>query len=74
MTSNRLQVGGGSHIFRYSPQDIMQKAEIVGGNKHHEFYNSRAEHKNVFARYEPATGEYLAGRHPPSRYLATQRQ
>jgi hypothetical protein len=56
-----FQVAGGNHIFRYNPKDIMQKALIVGGDKYHRFYNSRAEHKNFFARYEPATGEYLAG-------------
>ena len=56
-----FQVAGGNHIFRYSPKDIMQKVQIVGGDKYHQFYNSRAEHKNFFARYEPATGEYLTG-------------
>jgi hypothetical protein len=56
-----FQVAGGNHIFRYSPKDIMQKAHIVGGDKYHQFYNSRAEHKNFFARYEPATGKYLLG-------------
>jgi hypothetical protein len=56
-----FQVAGGNHLFRYSPKNIMEKAPIVGGDKHHEFYNSRAEHKCFFARYEPATGEYLAG-------------
>jgi hypothetical protein len=56
-----FQVAGGNHIFRYSPRNIMQKAQIVGGDKYHLFYNSRAEHKNFFARYEPATGEYLVG-------------
>lgn len=35
--------------------------DSVGGDKYHQFYNSRAEHKNFFARYEPATGAYLAG-------------
>ncbi len=56
-----FQVAGGNHLFRYSPKNIMQKVTIVGGDKHHEFYNSRAEHKCFFGRYEPATGEYLAG-------------
>ena len=32
-----------------------------GGDKYHRFYNSRAEHKCFFARYDPATGEYLMG-------------
>jgi hypothetical protein len=56
-----FQVAGGNHIFRYSPTNIMEKAELAGGDKYHQFYNSRAEHKNFFARYEPATGKYLAG-------------
>ena len=56
-----FQVAGGNHIFRYSPTDITRKAPIAGGDKHHQFHNSRAEHKCFFARYEPATGKYLAG-------------
>jgi len=56
-----FQVAGGNHIFRYSPTNIMEKATLAGGDKYHQFYNSRAEHKNFFARYEPATGKLLAG-------------
>lgn len=56
-----FQVAGGNHIFRYSPTNIMEKAVLAGGDKHHQFYNSRAEHKCFFARYEPATGAYLIG-------------
>jgi hypothetical protein len=56
-----FQVAGGNHIFRYSPKDIMKKAELAGGDKYHQFYNSRAEHKCFFARYEPATGDFLTG-------------
>jgi hypothetical protein len=56
-----FQVAGGNHIFRYSPKDIMQKAELAGGDKYHQFYNSRAEHKCFFGRYEPATGDFLTG-------------
>jgi len=56
-----FQVAGGNHIFRYSPTNIMEKATLAGGDKYHQFYNSRAEHKNVFARYEPATGAYAIG-------------
>jgi hypothetical protein len=54
------QVAGGNHIFRYSPKNIMEKVRLAGGDAHHQFYNSRAEHKNVIGRYEPATGDYLA--------------
>jgi hypothetical protein len=56
-----FQVAGGNHIFRYSPTNIMEKSPIVGGDKHHQFYSSQAEHKNFFARYEPDTGKYLLG-------------
>jgi len=56
-----FQVAGGNHIFRYSPRDIMQKVELAGGDKFHQFYHSQAEHKNVVCRYEPATGEYRVG-------------
>jgi len=55
-----FQVAGGNHVFRYSPKDITQKVKLVGGDKYHNFYNSRAEHKNVFGRYDPATGDVLA--------------
>ncbi len=55
-----FQVAGGNHLFRYSPKDITEKVKIVGGDKYHNFYNSRSEHKNVFGRYDPATGEMLA--------------
>jgi len=56
-----FQVAGGNHIFRYSPTDIMKKVKLAGGDKYHQFYNSRAEHKCFFGRYEPATGVFLAG-------------
>ncbi|MHC4201283.1 MAG: hypothetical protein ACYSU0_14940 [Planctomycetota bacterium] len=56
-----FQVAGGNHIFRYSPTDITQKVKLVGGDKYHQFYNSRSEHKCFFARYEPGTGAFLAG-------------
>jgi len=39
----------------------MKKVKLAGGDKYHQFYNSRAEHKCFFARYEPATGKFLAG-------------
>ncbi len=55
------QVAGGNHIFRYSPKNIMEKVRLAGGDAHHQFHNSRAEHKNVFCRYDPATGAFLTG-------------
>jgi len=56
-----FQVAGGNHIFRYHPRDIMKKVSLAGGDKYHQFHNSRAEHKCFFARFEPATGGFLAG-------------
>jgi len=56
-----FQAAGGNHIFRYGPKNIMEKATIVGGDKYHRFFNSQAEHKCFFARYDPATGDYLLG-------------
>ena len=56
-----FQVAGGNHIFRYSPTNITEKVKLAGGDKYHQFHNSRAEHKCFFARYEPATGKLLAG-------------
>lgn len=56
-----FQVAGGNHIFRYHPRDIMREVQLAGGDAHHQFHNSRAEHKCFFARFEPATGDFLAG-------------
>jgi len=56
-----FEVAGGNHIFRYSPFDINKKVKIVGGDHFHSFHNSKSEHKTFFARYEPATGQYLLG-------------
>lgn len=55
-----FEAAGGNHIFRYSPHDIMKKSEaMVGGDQYHQFHNSRAEHKTIFGRFDPATGEAL---------------
>ena len=56
-----FEVAGGNHIFRKNPHDLKASVPIVGGDKHHEFYNTKAEHKTFFARYDPTTGEYLKG-------------
>lgn len=56
-----FECAGGNHMFRYSPFNIMQKVSIVGGDRWHEFYNTKSEHKTFFARYDPATGDYLKG-------------
>jgi hypothetical protein len=56
-----FECAGGNHQFRYDPQDVMTKVRIVGGDKYHEFYNTKSEHKTFFGRYDPATGAYLLG-------------
>jgi len=56
-----FQVAGGNHVFRYSPTNITEKVKLAGGDKYHQFHNSRAEHKCFFARYDPGTGKFLAG-------------
>ncbi len=56
-----FEAAGGNHIFRYSPTSITTKVSIVGGDKYHNFYNTKSEHKTFFGRYEPATGAYLKG-------------
>jgi len=56
-----FESAGGNHIFRYMPNDIMAKAPLAGGDQYHQFHNSRAEHKTVFCKFEPDTGQYLQG-------------
>lgn len=56
-----FEAAGGNHAMRYHPRDIMRKVSLVGGDAHHSFHNSRSEHKTVFARFVPGTGDYLAG-------------
>ncbi|MFW5816291.1 MAG: hypothetical protein ACOCVP_05490, partial [Wenzhouxiangella sp.] len=56
-----FEAAGGNHIFRHSPFDIVEQVAIVGGDRFHEFYDSKSEHKTFFARYEAATGKYLQG-------------
>ena len=75
-----FQVAGGNHLFRYHPRDIMKKVSLVGGDNYHKFHNSRAEHKCFFARFEPATGNFLLGQQFCTRrdkgragYAATKR-
>ncbi|MDJ0753884.1 MAG: PKD domain-containing protein [Ardenticatenaceae bacterium] len=62
-----FEAAGGNHIFRFDPFDIDSSISIVGGDAFHEFFNSGAEHKTFFARFEPATGEYLKGQQLTAR-------
>jgi len=63
-----FQCGGGRHMFRFSPFDLTQKVKIVRGDKFHDFYNTRNEHKAFFAKYDPATGRYLQGQQFVARH------
>jgi len=55
-----FEAAGGNHLFRYSTTDITEPFKLVGGDAYYSFHNSRSEHKTVFGRYDPATGEALA--------------
>ncbi|MGC9455813.1 MAG: PQQ-binding-like beta-propeller repeat protein [Phycisphaerae bacterium] len=52
-----FEAAGGNHIFRYDPHEVTRQVGVVGGDKYHEFYNTRSEHKTVFGRYNPRTGD-----------------
>ncbi len=54
-----FESAGGNHIFRWQPKDIMKKANMLGGDRYHQFYNTRSEHKTVFCSYDPKTGDVL---------------
>ncbi len=55
-----FEAAGGNHIFRYSPRDINMKSDaLTGGDQYHQFHNSKAEHKTIFGRFDPATGDAL---------------
>lgn len=56
-----FEAAGGNHIFRYSPNNIMEKAAIVGGDGNHSFHASAAEHKTIVCRYEVDSGKFLLG-------------
>lgn len=61
-----FECAGGNHIFRWEPrlrsgEWVEAKGKKPRGDQYHEWYNSRAEHKTFFGRYDPATGEYLLG-------------
>ncbi len=59
-----FECAGGNHIFRYHPQLVDGQWSPVGqlmpkADQYHSFHNSRAEHKALFACYEPGTGKLL---------------
>ena len=56
-----FEAAGGDHIFRYSPRDVSEPVELVGGDAYHEFYNTGAEHKTVLVVLDAATGDFVTG-------------
>ncbi len=56
-----FEVAGGNHIFRRHPRDLKTAVPVVGGDKYHQFYNSRSEHKSFIGIYNPKNGDYLKG-------------
>jgi len=64
-----FETAGGNHLFNFNPTNIMEKATVVGGDQWHQFYNSKMEHKTVFAKFDPASGrlhqvQQFCGRNP----------
>jgi hypothetical protein len=53
-----FESAGGNHLFRYMPDDVMQKADalVADGDDYHKFHNTRSEHKTVIGRFNPETG------------------
>lgn len=56
-----FEADGGNHCLRYSPLDVTQPVDIVGGDEYSEFFNSGTEPKLFVGRYDPLTGDYLRG-------------
>jgi len=53
-----FESAGGNHIFRRLPTNIMEKAPLVGGGPHHEFWGGGgAVHRTVFGRFDIHTGK-----------------
>ena len=66
------EVDGGNHPLRYAPFDIIQPVSIVGGDAHFQFFNSGTEPKTFVGRYDPLTGDYLAGQQFTARLTNTR--
>lgn len=56
-----FECAGGNHIFRYEPKDLKKPVPLVLGDRWHAYGYTTSEHKLVFARFAPATGDYLKG-------------
>ncbi len=56
-----FECAGGNHIFRYDPFDVSTRVTIVGGDRYHEFFDTRSEHKTFLAIYDADTGAYRMG-------------
>lgn len=59
-----FEVAGGNHIFRYSPHNITDRVTgrfARAQDHHHQFHNTRSEHKTFVGVYSPETGDFITG-------------
>lgn len=54
-----FEVDGGNYVFDNDPQDITKKVQLVGGDKHHQSYNSTTSPAQVFGRFDASTGSII---------------
>jgi len=59
---------GGNTPLRWNPYDLRDSVELIGGDPWFNFNQTASEHKTVFLRYQPATGEPLIGQYFTTRY------
>lgn len=61
---------GGNHIFRHDPFDLFGTVDIVGGDRFHEFFNTRSENKTFLGKYRQDTGAYIRGQQFVNRLMS----
>jgi len=56
-----FEAAGGNHIFRYDAKNISNGVgdKLKKGDWYHDFYRSASDHKTVFGRYNPGTGDVI---------------
>lgn len=68
MLYGAYESAGGNTPLIWSPDDITDAVNLVGGDPWFNFNNSASEHKTVFLRYDPPTGDALLGQYFTTRY------
>lgn len=63
-----FESAGGNTPLRWNPFDLTDAVELIGGDPWFNFNQTASEHKTVFLRYEPETGEPLIGQYFTTRY------